>query len=204
MKVHFIAQSGFIVQYLNKRIAIAVWTNNLVNPVTLDEAPKIDHVFVAHDQGDHDLKFAMEIGKRDNAIFYTGYELRTMLLKSVQKWESANVGGLCRSGEIEGLLTHAEHLQYTGIPENPFSNSLSARNNYLSKSADVLALFLQLLLPGLAITFTNTFRVFPARGWLPSRVTLSFVREVTVNSFPSAFSIPSLPAILHPVAIRCY
>ena len=46
MKVHFIAQSGFIIEYVNQRIAIDVWAKNPVNPVSLDIIPKIDHVFV--------------------------------------------------------------------------------------------------------------------------------------------------------------
>lgn len=117
MKVHFIAQSGFIVEYMNQRIAIDVWANNPVNSVSLDKVPKIDHVFVTHDHGDHDLKFGMEIAKRDNATFHSSYEITYSASKNgVMKTESANIGGPYKSGKIEVILTYAEHSSDTGIP----------------------------------------------------------------------------------------
>lgn len=117
MKVHFIAQSGFIIEYLDQRIAIDLWANNPVNPITLDDVPKIDHVFVTHDHGDHDMKFGMEIAKRDNATFHSSYEITFRGSKEgVTKWESANVGGSYKSGNLGVTLTHAHHSSDTGIP----------------------------------------------------------------------------------------
>ncbi len=117
MKVHFIAQSGFIIEYLNQRIAIDLWAKNPVNPISLHQVPKINHVFVTHDHGDHDVPFAIEIAKRDNATFHSSYEITYRAFKSgVQKMESANIGGPYKSGEIEVVLTHAEHSSDTGIP----------------------------------------------------------------------------------------
>lgn len=116
MKVHFIAQSGFIIEYMNQRIAIDIWAKNPVNPVSLDQVPKIDHVFVTHDHGDHDIKFGMEIAKRDNASFHSSYEITYHASKNgVTKWESANIGGPYKSGALEVVLTHAEHSSDTGI-----------------------------------------------------------------------------------------
>lgn len=117
MKVHFVAQSGFIIEYMDQRIAIDLWSDNPVNPVSLDKVPKIDHVFVSHDHGDHDVKFGIEIAKRDNATFHSSYEITYRALKEgVLKIESANIGGPYKSGEIEVVLTHAEHSSDTGIP----------------------------------------------------------------------------------------
>lgn len=117
MKVQFIAQLGFVIEYMNQRIAIDVWANNPVNPISLDDIPKIDHVFVTHDHGDHDVKFGMEIAKRDNATFPSNYEITYRASKEgVKKWESANIGGPYKSGKIEVVLTHADHSSDTGIP----------------------------------------------------------------------------------------
>jgi L-ascorbate metabolism protein UlaG (beta-lactamase superfamily) len=71
MKIHYIAQSGFIIEHRQQRIAIDVWANNPVNPITLEDVPHIDHVFVTHDHGDHDVNFAIAIAKRDNATFHS-------------------------------------------------------------------------------------------------------------------------------------
>jgi L-ascorbate metabolism protein UlaG (beta-lactamase superfamily) len=117
MKVQFIAQSGFVIEYNNQRLVIDLWANNPVNPITLNDLPKIDHVFVTHDHGDHDMKFGFEIAKRDNARFHSSYEITFKALKAgVIRIESANIGGMYRSGEIEVVLTHAEHSSDTGIP----------------------------------------------------------------------------------------
>jgi L-ascorbate metabolism protein UlaG (beta-lactamase superfamily) len=102
---------------MNQVIAIDVWANNPVNPISLDKLPKINHVFVTHDHGDHDMKFGMEIAKRDNATFHSNYEITYRASKEgVLKWESANIGGSYRSGELEVVLTHAEHSSDTGVP----------------------------------------------------------------------------------------
>lgn len=117
MKVHFIAQSAFIIEYMNQRIAIDLWADNPVNPISLDKVPKIDHIFVTHDHGDHDVAFGIEIAKRDNAMFHSSYEITYRASKNgVNRWESANIGGLYKSGKIEVVLTHAEHSSDTGIP----------------------------------------------------------------------------------------
>jgi L-ascorbate metabolism protein UlaG (beta-lactamase superfamily) len=117
MKVHFVAQSGFIIEYISQKISIDLWANNPINPISLDKVPKIDHVFVTHDHGDHDLNFGMEIAKRDNATFHSSYEITYHASKNgVIKMESANIGGQYKSGKIEVILTHADHSSDTGIP----------------------------------------------------------------------------------------
>lgn len=88
-----------------------------VNSVSLDKVPKIDHVFVTHDHGDHDLKFGMEIAKRDNATFDSNYEITYSASKNgVMKTESANIGGPYKSGKIEVILTYAEHSVIPAFP----------------------------------------------------------------------------------------
>lgn len=75
MTVHYIAHSGFIIEYMHQRIAIDVWANDPINPVSLQDVPAINHVFVTHDHGDHHMKFGMEIAKRDHAAFHSSYEI---------------------------------------------------------------------------------------------------------------------------------
>lgn len=117
MKVLYIAHSGFLIEYNNQRLVIDLWANNPVNPITLNDLPKIDHVFVTHDHGDHDMKFGIEIAKRDDAVFHSSYEITYQALKAgVSRIESANIGGMYRSGRIEVVLTQAEHSSDTGIP----------------------------------------------------------------------------------------
>ncbi len=83
MEVHFIAQSGFIIEYMNQRIAIDLWANNPINPVSLDKVPKIDHVFVTHDHGDHDLNLQWKLQKGIMQLSTPAMKLPTVLLKTV-------------------------------------------------------------------------------------------------------------------------
>lgn len=106
MIIHFIAQSGFIIENDNKRICIDLWAENPVNPIALEKVPKIDH----------DLQFGMEIAKRDNAIFHSSYDIAIYATENgVQNTEKASIGGY-KSGEIEVVLVHAEHTSNIGIP----------------------------------------------------------------------------------------
>lgn len=117
MKIHFIAQSGFIVEQDDQRICIDIWSQNPVNPINLENIPKIDHVLITHDHKDHDLNFGIEIAKRDNATFHSSIDITEYAVeKGVQNVESANIGGSYKSGKLEVVLVHAEHTSDIGIP----------------------------------------------------------------------------------------
>jgi L-ascorbate metabolism protein UlaG (beta-lactamase superfamily) len=117
MKIQFIAQSGFIIEENDQRICIDLWAKNPVNPITLDEVLKVNHVFITHDHDDHDMPFGIEIAKRDNATLHANEEIVARAMKQgVKNVEHANIGGLYKSGNIEVVQVHAEHTSNTGIP----------------------------------------------------------------------------------------
>jgi L-ascorbate metabolism protein UlaG (beta-lactamase superfamily) len=117
MKITFIAQSGFIIEEANQIICIDLWADNPLHPISLDQIPKVNHVFVTHDHQDHDLQFGMQIAQRDGATFHSSYDISIYAAENgVQNTEKASIGGSYKSGDIEVVLVHAEHTSNIGIP----------------------------------------------------------------------------------------
>lgn len=119
MKITFIAQSGFIIELNNgKRIGVDLWLQNPLHPITMNDVPKLDYVFNTHDHGDHDMKSCIELAKRDDAWFTSGYGIvKHAMAEGLTKAESGNVGGFYKMGDdLEVQQTLAHHSSDTGRP----------------------------------------------------------------------------------------
>jgi L-ascorbate metabolism protein UlaG (beta-lactamase superfamily) len=117
MKINYIAQSGFIIEDGRIRISIDAWLNNPVNSITIDSIPKVDHVFITDDHGDHDLNTGINLAKRDDATFHSCGDITTHAAnEGVKKVERASIGGFYKSGDIEVCLVRADHTSNIGIP----------------------------------------------------------------------------------------
>jgi len=118
MKIQFIAQSGFIITTDQGDVLIIdPWLDNPKFPVTTEDIPKVDFVFITHDHKDHGLDTGIELAIRDHATFVSGYDIvRHAQEKGVQSVESANIGGPFTSGNLSIVLIHAEHSSDIGVP----------------------------------------------------------------------------------------
>lgn len=118
MQIQFVAQSGFIINLSNgENICIDLWLDNPINPLTLDQIPQMDYVFITHDHADHDLKSGIEIAKRDNAIFTSSYDITNYAAEQgVENVEKANIGGEYKMGNLTVIQTIAHHSSDIGNP----------------------------------------------------------------------------------------
>jgi L-ascorbate metabolism protein UlaG (beta-lactamase superfamily) len=91
MNISFIAQSGFIIQTQNKTIGIDLRLDNPVNPIHIDEIPILDYSCCTHDHGDHGYETMMQLARRDDALFLSGYEMMKVARAQGCRTEQASV-----------------------------------------------------------------------------------------------------------------
>lgn len=116
MKLTFVGQSGFIFETSVESFSIDLWLNNSLNPISIDDIPKLDTIFVTHDHADHGLNDAIKLTKRDNSNFISNYD--------IQKWAQqehgikidhpGNVGGSYKVSGLEVIQTQAVHSSDIG------------------------------------------------------------------------------------------
>lgn len=74
MKITFLVQSGFVIEYNGLRIWIDVWLSNPVLPMTVESMPIFDYLFCTHDHGDHGLQDMIALAKRDGCPLVANVE----------------------------------------------------------------------------------------------------------------------------------
>lgn len=118
MNIQFIAQSWFIIESNNKRIAIDLWTSNPVYPLQHEEVPHIDYFFLTHDHSDHGMQDMIALAKRDEACFVTTVELAKKVAEQwVTQVESCAPWGEFKLDEsVSVFVTEAVHTSQTGFP----------------------------------------------------------------------------------------
>lgn len=117
MNIHFIAQSGFIIETKEGLIIIDLWLDNPLHKLELKDVPKTDYVFITHDHADHDLPTGIELAKRDKSHFISNYDImRHVQEQGVENIAPGNIGGEYSVGDISIVQTHAEHTSNIGIP----------------------------------------------------------------------------------------
>jgi len=115
MNITFLAQSWFLIHTGTKTIGIDIWLDNPINPLTIDHITKIDYACCTHDHGDHGFQTMMDLARRDNAVFLSGYDMMKIAAKQWCHTESASIGWLFRvDDDLECALTPALHTSDTG------------------------------------------------------------------------------------------
>lgn len=117
MKIHYIAQSGFIMSHAGTTIAIDVWLDNPLAPLSLSDIPKLNHCFLTHDHADHGPDTMIILAKRDGATLHSVYDFANHAAdQGVKHVERASIGGLYKSGDLHVALTPALHTATIGVP----------------------------------------------------------------------------------------
>lgn len=114
MKITFLAQSWFLIQTTTKTIGIDIWLSNPVKPLTHADIPKLDYSCCTHDHGDHGFETMMELARRDDALFLSGYEMMKHAHAQWCRTEQASVWWLFRvDDDLELALVPAFHTSDT-------------------------------------------------------------------------------------------
>ncbi len=115
-RVRWLGHACFLIE-AERRIIIDPWiSGNPKCPVKLEELPRIDHILVTHDHGDH-LGDAIDIARRDEAKVIAIYELAEHLRNlGVKNTVGANIGGEFTVDDISYVLTPALHSCERGSP----------------------------------------------------------------------------------------
>ncbi|MCD6508777.1 MAG: metal-dependent hydrolase [Thermoprotei archaeon] len=115
-KITWLGHACFLIED-EIRIIIDPWIRgNPQCPIGLEEVPKLEHILVTHDHGDH-LGDAIDLAKRDDAKIIAIYDLAEYVRgQGVKNAVGANIGGWMDVDGIKYKLTPALHSCKHGVP----------------------------------------------------------------------------------------
>lgn len=117
MKITYLGQSWFIIEWNDKVFGIDIWLGCPTNPLSIDDIPKLDYSLCTHDHGDHGFKTMVELAKRDDAVFVGPYDMARVASASGATSESANIWGMFALDWVfQVALMPALHTSDTGLP----------------------------------------------------------------------------------------
>ncbi|RLF21363.1 MAG: metal-dependent hydrolase [Thermoprotei archaeon] len=116
MHIKWLGHATFLLEEKDFRIIIDPWIEgNPSCPVKLKELPKINHIVVTHDHGDH-LGNAIDIAREHRAKIIAIYDLAQDLSSKGVEVVGANIGGWFVVDNVEYQLTPAFHSSIKGSP----------------------------------------------------------------------------------------
>lgn len=117
MKIHYIGQSGIIIEYKDLVIGIDLWLDNPLNPIKIKDIPQCHYLFWTHDHFDHGKDDMIKLAKRDNSTMVTTYKKAEYCKAEWVKNIWANIGSMFSIGDnIQVALIRADHSCDIDIP----------------------------------------------------------------------------------------